>query len=405
MPYFMFNINTCIDRFKHEAAVFEPDLFDIYLSYCHKSNTTTPVTKSKGASAYHALGTTHTSSTYTSPSEVLLSTPAGMSLSQLESISPLYSLQDLAPVHIEGLSNLPASSGAKVAAVGQDGSLIKGLSTGTAHVVADKTSHSIYDFELQLLLNSSKKKLSSNDAASTGKDSDNKKNKVIFDFPTYKHGSFLLYNQRGLLETLPLSYLCVSVTGNVIVLEPSIYTLQQMPEPLPQSRGLGVGSVSKTSGYNYPSFNATASKSEGGSSSDSPPEGGADALLSAATNSPPIPQILANISTSPKELVMQIESLKSGMAYSAIIKFVQPVLLTDLTIPCTTNMSSVTVDVWLTPDEQATPLRVAQSSEMKTKSLMLGMLNPPPPCQFVKVRQIFDLIFFLFLMVMISFLK
>lgn len=46
-------------------------------------------------------------------------------------------------------------------------------------------------------------------------------------------------------------------------------------------------------------------------------------------------------------MVMLIESLKSGVAYSAVLRLAHPVFLTDLSIPATNHMSSVSVEVWL----------------------------------------------------------
>ncbi len=233
---------------------------------------------------------------------------------------------------------------------------------GTTHIVTDKGGHTIYDSELQLLLESSKR------ISSQGK-------KFIEDFTTYKHGSFLLYSQRGLLETLPLSYTCLSVTGNATVLEPNIHTLPHVPEnhhPQPK-----MSFISKTSGYKYPTV-GTAEREKNLSSS-------LQGSVRIPSSSHPIPQVLADINTAPKELVMQVESLKSGVAYSALLKFPQPVSLTDISIPATGSMSSVSVDVWLGLNGERESVRVAQSSEIKSRSLMLGNLNPSPVCQYVKV--------------------
>ena len=240
-----------------------------------------------------------------------------------------------------------------------------GVPAGTTHIVTDKGGHTIYDSELQLLLDTSKK------TESQGK-------KFIEDFMTYKHGSFLLYSQRGLLESLPLTYTCVSVTGNAMVLEPSIHMLPHMPEN--QHPQLNVSLISKTYGYNYPDVDTDLKKK------------GPSVQNRSLSSSHPIPQVLADINTTPKELMMQIEILKSGVAYSAFLRFPQPVMLTDISIPATGSMASVSVDVWLNADGESESVRVAHSSEIKTKSLMLGNLTPPPVCQYAKVlfKTVFD---------------
>jgi len=376
-----------ISSFNHESSVFEPDLFDIYLSYLHKPNFTLATSKTKAAYA-SSLGNTGASpasaASYVSSSDMLLSSSADLGLSPSQ-IASVLSLQDSTHVQFEGLSNVTVPSSYTPTPNPRSSTL------APTHIATDKSPHSIYDFELQLLLESSKKKsdLENAKSSSTGGktgETQGKASKTIYDFPTYKHGSFLLYNQRGLLETLPLSYTCVSITGSATVLEHSVYAMQQIPEPLPQSHlSLGASSISKTSGYKYPSCSELP-KTRLHSAEASVLDHDADHLSSSAAP-PPFPQILANISSTPKELVMQIDSLKSGMVYSAVIRFVQPVLLTDLSIPSTSNMASVTVDVWLHLQDQATPVRIAQSTEVKSKSVMLGMLSPPTPCQFVKVNQ------------------
>ena len=267
----------------------------------------------------------------------------------------------LGPGASTGYLYLPSTQGA-VTSSNQSAfsaSSLSNIPPGTTHIVTDKSGHTIYDSELQLLLDSSKK---------TKK---NQEKKFIEEFTTYKHGSFLLYSQRGLLETLPLAYMCLSVSGNATVLEPSIHTLPHVPEN--QSQQPQVSLISKTSGYKYPIVHTDQEKTFQNRISNS--------------TSNPIPQILADISASPKELVMQIDSLKSGVAYSALLKFPQPVLLTDISIPATGSMSSVSVDVWLNEGgEKSEGVRVAQSLEIKTRSLMLGSLTPRPLCQYVKVR-------------------
>lgn len=236
---------------------------------------------------------------------------------------------------------------------------------GTTHVVTDKGGHTIYDSELKLLLDSKK-------AESQGK-------KFIDDFTTYKHGSFLLYSQRGLLETLPLSYICLSVTGNASVLEPNIHTLPHLPEH--QAPHAQISIISKSSGYRFPTADSDREKQESSSSSFS-----SSAHRQGTGPIHPLPQVLTDIATVPKELMMQVESLKSGVPYSALLKFPQPVALTDISIPATGSMSSVSVDVWLEEKEgEKGGVRVAQSIEIKSRSLMLGNLTPPPVCQYVKV--------------------
>lgn len=225
--------------------------------------------------------------------------------------------------------------------------------------MVDKKSQTIYDLELQLLLDCSKK-------------TDAQASKAIEDFTTFKHGSFLLYSQRGLLETQPLEYSCTSVAGNATVQEPNIQPFASIPECSP-SHGQVVEST-KTMGYYFP----PPSKSKKEKMFEKYEQEGSPNQL--------IPPIISDILMFPKELVMHIDALKSGVAYSAILRFPLPVMLTDITIPSTTYMSSVSVDVWLKEDGEEESVRVAHSSEIRDKSLMIGNLMPPPLCLYAKVR-------------------
>lgn len=342
--------------FKHEGSVFEPELFDIYLSYCQKSSSVMAKSKTVPTVQQGVLSYPPMLSTYSSTSAV--------DLTDLYPSQPPYPV----PVHVPtsytyssvGQAALPVLT-EKVTATKLANSNIP---AGTTHIVTDKGGHTIYDSELKLLLDSKK-------AESQGK-------KFIDDFTTYKHGSFLLYSQRGLLETLPLTYTCLSVTGNASVIEPSIHTLPHVPDH--QVSQTQVSMISKSLGYRYPTVDSNRQKHGPSSSSSS-------SRRQASGSIHPLPQVLTDISTAPKELMMQVESLKSGVPYSALLKFPQPVALTDISIPATGSMSSVSVDVWLKEGDGAEGgVRVAQSVEIKTRSLMLGNLTPPPICQYVKVR-------------------
>lgn len=257
--------------------------------------------------------------------------------------------------------------------LGGGGGMVGGggnIPAGTTHIVTDKGGHTIYDSELKLLLDSRK-------ASSQGR-------KFIEDFTTYKHGSFLLFGQRGLLETLPLTYTCLAVTGNAAVIEPNIHTLPHVPDT--QTSQAGAHHVSATSrsssGYKYPTAGAGRPENLKNEASFQRRFAGS---VHHHQQQHAMPQVLADISTVPKELMLQVESLKSGVAYSALLKFPQPVRLTDISIPATGSMSSVSVDVWLDEGGEGGGARVAQSSEIKNRSMMLGNLSPPPICQYVKV--------------------
>ena len=248
-------------------------------------------------------------------------------------------------------------------------------------MIADKGGHTIYDMELQLLLDCSKKTKA-------------QAVKAIDEHSTFKHGSFLLFTQRGLLETLPLHYQCISVSGNASVQEANVHTLPNVPEGAPSTTsGAPVVAVSKTMGYSFPTTtaNTATTSSMGGrkvdkSSSSSSTSSSSTATMTERAQMQRMPEVLSNILVSAKELVMQIPSLKSGLAYSVVLKFPHPIYLTDISIPAAMYMSSVSVDVWLEEGGEVDAVRVAHSSEIKERSMILGNLMPAPFCQFAKVN-------------------
>ena len=329
--------------FKHDGHIFEPELFDIYLSYCQKS-TSIVKTQPKyipGASSYM-------------DSEYYSVLPPDSVISGLNPLPPDWS-------HIDPTSSTIVAASASAA---QDSS--------TLQVIADKGGHTIYDMELQLLLDCSKKTKA-------------QAVKAIDEHSTFKHGSFLLFTQRGLLETLPLQYQCVSVSGNASVQEANVHTLPTVPEGTPSTTSAApVIAVSKTMGYSFP----TAATNTGGERKVKKSTT-SSASLTERAQMQRMPTILSDILVSAKELVMQIQSLKSGMAYSAVLKFPHPLYLTDISIPAAVYMSSVSVDVWLVEGGESDSMRVAHSSEIKERSMILGNLMPPPLCQFAKVTYMY----------------
>ena len=214
-------------------------------------------------------------------------------------------------------------------------------------------SPTIHDAELLLLLRGKNEEVSA--MALTEK-----------EFATFKHGSFLLYPQRGLIETLPLSYGCVSVSQGASVQEevPKDSKAAGAVDPL-LTAYLNVHQPSRHSGY---MFNSRTGRY----------------LPQNAPNirSDEVPSILE----SPKELCMCVDGLKPGCAYSAVIVFPQRVLLTDINIQANTYMFSVAIDTWLQDGD--VPCRVVQSHDLLKRSLIIGNLSPPPLCCYARITYV-----------------
>lgn len=304
--------------FKQEGSIFEPELYDIYLSYCHKGSS-----KPQPKAPPHPPPAVIPLDDF--PDSIFWMGGAGTS------------------------SSAPSSSSAAPPVY--------------THAIADKRSHTIYDSELHLILDCSEK-------------TDAQAAKCIDEYTTFKHGSFLLYSQRGLLETHPLQYRCVSVSPNASVHEPTVVPLDTPAEGTVTGASQLTGGT-KTTGYRFPTFGG-GQRRQGGVAIE---------VERGDSEAQRVPPALADIMVVPKELVMNVDSLKSGVAYTAIIQFPYTVALTDLSIPASSYMASVSVDVWKGEgsEEEGGGVRVAHSSEIRDKSLMLGNLMPPPVCNYAKV--------------------
>ncbi len=318
-------------------SVFESQLFDIYLSYSQKTTTViSSISLPKTTIAPSVMSSVH------------LGHMNDMPFDPMHMVMPIanMALPSQQPPHVL-MQSLPV--------VGKDHH-----SSETQVVV--NNGNTIYDSELQLLTDCT----------------DQSVQKVVEEYPTFKHGSFLLYPQRGLLETLPLVCTCVRVSGNATIKEASVRTVRKPASETTTTSSVAITPVTKTSGYNFPTLS-------GGSCPDK-------AAVDVSTSQEQrgsmtrLPSSVSNISVSPKELMMHIDSIKSGASYSVTLELGScEVALTDLCIQSSNVMSSVCVEVWSCDECDA--VRVAHSSELAHKSLSLGNLSPPPICRFVKVRK------------------
>ncbi|XP_045481363.1 baculoviral IAP repeat-containing protein 6 [Harmonia axyridis] len=86
---------------------------------------------------------------------------------------------------------------------------------------------------------------------------------------------------------------------------------------------------------------------------------------------------------SPQQVIV-VERMHSGARRFVILDFGQPVILTDLLIPACNDLVSVSIDVWLR-SEDVDPIRIAVSSDIGSRNLVLNDLLPPPICRFIKI--------------------
>ena len=328
--------------FRQDGSIFDPALYDIYLSYCQRTTSHQSIHKAPSSSSL--------------PHVAAYEEPTALQFHVLP-VAP--SLTPLLHPNPPAVVTLPLSS-----------SISSSSSSATSlpmTVFAEKRSQTIYDAELRLLLDCSPK-------------TPEQVPKLLSEFAPFQHGSFLLYSQRGLLETYPLDYICCSVSGNATVQEAHKVQAAPPSDGDPGSSA-AVPGPSQSSGYQFPTSRVTDLGRAGRHLSGGP------------APSQPLPPELTDSRILPKELVMHIDFLKSGQAYSAVLKFHQVVLLTDVSISVNPLVSSVSVDVWEgrgggeeEAREEEELVRIAQCTEIQEKSLMLGNLMPRPRCRYVKER-------------------
>lgn len=87
----------------------------------------------------------------------------------------------------------------------------------------------------------------------------------------------------------------------------------------------------------------------------------------------------------PSQQVIVVERMHSGARRFVTLDFGQPVLLTDVLIPISTDLVSVSIDLWL-KGEDVDSLRLIGSSDIGSRNLVLNDLQPPPLCRYMKVK-------------------
>ena len=314
----------------HDGSVLDDGLYDIYLSYFQKSIKSVP--------------------------NIIVLPP---SVPPSSSINPLVAQPWGTSETDTNATYVPAKYPSQVPPLAPPS---LAASSGEQVLYTHRKYQTIYDAELKLLLNS---------PPSATPD---RVRRLLAEFPPFQHGSFLLYGQRGLLETFPLQYSCCSVSGSARVQEPVYGNETQATATPPQ---MDFTSPGNTSGYFYPTGH---SRDITRTSHSFIPYGTPQSYPNEFTSS----------ASTAKDLVMYVDVLQSGKVYAAVLKFNQPVYLTDISISTNPSMGCVSVDVWLGEEGgeggEDTVVRLALCTEIGEKSLMLGNLMPPPLCQFVKVR-------------------
>ncbi|XP_076233643.1 BIR repeat containing ubiquitin-conjugating enzyme [Calliopsis andreniformis] len=86
----------------------------------------------------------------------------------------------------------------------------------------------------------------------------------------------------------------------------------------------------------------------------------------------------------PPQQVVVVDRMHSGARRFIILDFGSPVLLTDLMIPCYSDLASLTIDIWTT-SEEVDGTRLIVVSDIGSKPLVVNDLQPPPVCKYLKI--------------------
>ncbi|XP_017761383.1 PREDICTED: baculoviral IAP repeat-containing protein 6 [Eufriesea mexicana] len=86
----------------------------------------------------------------------------------------------------------------------------------------------------------------------------------------------------------------------------------------------------------------------------------------------------------PPQQALVIDRMHAGARRFVILDFGSPVLLTDLIIPCCSDLASLAIDIW-TKREEVDGTRLIVAGDIGNRSLVVSDLQPPPVCRYLKI--------------------
>ncbi|XP_055696918.1 baculoviral IAP repeat-containing protein 6 isoform X3 [Phlebotomus papatasi] len=89
------------------------------------------------------------------------------------------------------------------------------------------------------------------------------------------------------------------------------------------------------------------------------------------------------LSLPPKQMIV-IDRMHSGARRYVVLDFGMPIMLTDLVIPACEDLVSLFIDIWCF-EEESDSIRLAVSSDIGSKTLVLSDLQPPPVFRYMKI--------------------
>ena len=221
----------------------------------------------------------------------------------------------------------------------------------------------LYDPEFLLLLHGETKETSSGDKKESAS--------------PFKDGSYLLSSQRGLLETLPLKYTCLSLSAGVAVRPPvdSTKNNDNKLDPL-LTAYLNIHQPLNHYGYLYPH-----------KMQDHTLQSLAPPIIhtpDAVSSSSSLSKLLSRVPECPDELSVSIDNIKPGTSHSIVIDFSEIIRLTDFSIQSNHLLSSVSVSGWSTQEESES-IKLVQSTELASRMVAIGNLAPPPLVRYIRL--------------------
>uniref|UniRef100_A0A2C9JJC5 Dual E2 ubiquitin-conjugating enzyme/E3 ubiquitin-protein ligase BIRC6 n=1 Tax=Biomphalaria glabrata TaxID=6526 RepID=A0A2C9JJC5_BIOGL len=98
------------------------------------------------------------------------------------------------------------------------------------------------------------------------------------------------------------------------------------------------------------------------------------------------PQIQGLLQAPPPQ-VLVIERMHSGARRFVTLDFGKPIVLTDVVIPSSMDLASLSIDVWV-EGEEIDGQRLVVASDIKERTLVMNNIMPAPVCRYLKITTV-----------------
>ncbi|XP_026296613.1 baculoviral IAP repeat-containing protein 6 isoform X3 [Apis mellifera] len=162
------------------------------------------------------------------------------------------------------------------------------------------------------------------------------------------------HNMKGLLEVEPLHFTCLAASDG---------TKMEKIDPCMNTNNIGA-----------PLYDSTATNNNGVP----------DIKTIHHTYRKEVTFPWARLLCWPPQQALVVDRMHSGARRFVILDFGSPVLLTDLIIPCCSDLASLSIDIW-TKKEEIDGTRLIVAGDIGNRSLVVCDLQPPPVCRYLKI--------------------